>query len=498
VNAYLAPRLAGYLASLQQEIKRQFTFAQRHAVRRPTTSAPRLYLMQSSGGITTAARAMQEPVRTILSGPAGGVVATAWLADRLGLRHVISFDMGGTSADVCLLPGPGISAARTTHETVFAGLPVAVPILDVHSVGAGGGSLARIDAGGALRVGPQSAGALPGPACYARGGSQATVTDANLVLGRLDPDHFLGGSARLDPSAAQIALRQLWKRGKADRRAWSSVQDLASGIVAVANATMEKALRVISVDRGHDPRQFSLVCFGGAGGLHAADLARLLGLAQVIVPSNPGAFSALGVLLSDVVTDRSQSMFLELPAAGGPDAPRIFKALEERFLRLERSAVRQLRKEGFDPKGLFVERYVALRYRGQSYELPVPYARSLAADFHHAHQQAYGYSDPQRSVEVISLRIRLVIPTPKPILRAVPLPRSTKKLAPSSAALLKRKPVWFGRRFLPAPLYDRERLSPGAAFAGPAVVVEYSATTVIPPDFSCRVDRLRNLVLVPA
>ena len=285
INAYLIPRMGEYLKRLERGVG----------------EAGRVYVMQSSGGITTAQRAAREPVRTILSGPAGGVVASTWLARQLGVPRAISFDMGGTSTDVCLIDG----LPRTTNETTLGGLPVAVPVLDVHSVGAGGGSLARLDAGGALRVGPESAGAEPGPICYHRGGIQPTVTDANLLLGRLDAGLFLGGEFDLDLAAAEQGFAEFLRLHRRQIGSKTAPQ-LAADIVAVSSATMEKALRVISVERGHDPRDFALVCFGGGGGLHAADLARALRLPKVVVPRNPGAFSALGILLSDIVRDSVQ------------------------------------------------------------------------------------------------------------------------------------------------------------------------------------------------
>ncbi len=293
INAYLAPRMGTYLGNLETLMDQQLSAstqnrrsaAPRGGEMRPNAAKSRIYVMQSNGGICTAELAARQPVRTILSGPAGGVVASAWLAEHAGLGRVISFDMGGTSTDVCLLNG----APRTTHETTLAGLPVAVPVLDVHSVGAGGGSLARIDAGGALRVGPESAGASPGPICYGRGGRGLTVTDANLLLGRLDAGHFLGGTFGLDTESTGRGFER-FLAGPARQAGFTTAADLAAGIVTVSNSTMEKTLRVISVERGHDPREFSLICYGGAGGLHAADLARALGMRAVIVPQNPEHF----------------------------------------------------------------------------------------------------------------------------------------------------------------------------------------------------------------
>jgi N-methylhydantoinase A len=486
VNAFLAPRMGAYLARLERGVWK--------GVER---SHGRVYVMQSSGGISTAARAALEPVRTILSGPAGGVVAATHLARRLGIRRAISFDMGGTSTDVCLLDGP----PRTTHETTLAGLPVAVPVLDVHSVGAGGGSLARLDAGGALRVGPESAGARPGPACYGRGGTQPTVTDANLLLGRIDADYFLGGSVKLNVAAALKSLAQFLAQASALKRGEQSFRnaiDVAAGIVTVSNATMERALRVISVERGHDPRDFTLVSFGGAGGLHAADLARALGLRGVVVPRHPGAFSALGILLSDVVKDLSRSVLLPVPDSaktfGGRTAvtqlQSFLRGLRGRFRMLEREARAELRRERLAGPSLSTERWVDVRYAGQAYEIPVRFSPSFGAHFHAEHEKAYGYAHASRPIEIVNLRVRLTAPQPKP-----PAPSRTTKASGARAALVKEKPVWFNGRFRPTPLYDRERLDPGARFKGPAVVAEYSSTTVVPPDYACRVDEHLNLVL---
>lgn len=495
VNAYLAPRVGRYLARLTRETRKQFPVPAGGKLKGTGAALAQVFVMQSSGGIMTAARSAREPVRTILSGPAGGVVAARWLADLAGARRVISFDMGGTSTDVCLLDG----RPRTTRETTLGGLPIAVPVLDVHSVGAGGGSLARLDAGGALRVGPESAGAVPGPICYGRDGSRPTVTDAHLLLGRLDPDFFLGGDFRLDADAAHQGFKKFVRaerRTNHRRGSFQTVLELARGIVAVANAHMEKALRVISVERGHDPRDFSLVSFGGAGGLHAADLARALRMAQVIVPSHPGAFSALGVLISDILKDVSQSVLLAVPAgsARSPQRQRLFEQLEEGFARLERQARAELRADQLPGESAAVERTLEVRYAGQSYELSIPYTAQFPERFHPAHEKAYGYADATRAMEVVNLRLRLVIRTPKPPVR----PSKAIGRADLRKAVVRRKAVWFEDRSYRTPFYDRAQLSPGAKFPGPAILVEYSSTTVVPPDFLCRVDQQGNLVLTPS
>jgi len=491
INAFLAPGVGQYMARLERAVQQQ-TKGRSPARSAAVSTAGRLFIMQSSGGITTAQRAAREPVRTILSGPAGGVVAARWLADALGIRRAISFDMGGTSTDVCLLDG----APRTTHETTLAGLPVAVPVLDIHSVGAGGGSLAHFDAGGALRVGPQSAGALPGPISYGKGGTQPTVTDANLLLGRLDPDSFLGGSFQLSteavPQGFQDFLQLARRRGR--RSSFGNSIELAGGIVAISNATMEKALRVISVERGYDPRDFTLICFGGGGGLHAAELAASLGLAQVIVPSHPGAFSAIGILISDVVKDVSQCVLQRIGEQRiGPkqDGKKWFANLTKQFIELERQAKAELRRDRFPVRRVAVERRVDLRYAGQSYELNLPFRANSLSMFHVEHNRAYGYCDRTRPIEVVNLRLRLLIPTRKPPLRAERVRRTTDV----SEARLKLKPVWFGGRSHKTPFFERHRLRPGMSFRGPAVVVEYSSTTLVPPGFVCRVDEYRDLVL---
>jgi N-methylhydantoinase A len=491
INAYLAPGLGRYLHSLSTSIRTSLhsSRAQRRKPKKANASR-RVFVMQSNGGITTAARAAREPVRTILSGPAGGVVAAWWLARKLGIERAISFDMGGTSTDVCLLAGE----PRTTNETSLAGLPVAVPVLDVHSVGAGGGSMARFDAGGALRAGPESAGAVPGPICYGRGGAVPTVTDANLLLGRLDPAAFLGGEFRLDREHAARVVRKFLRASRAGA-AYRSPEEFALAVVRVANATMEKALRVISVERGHDPRDFALVSFGGAGGLHAAELARALRLPRVVIPEHPGAFSALGILLSDIVKDATRSVLLSVPtaSAGRATTELFLRDVERRFARLEAEARDELRREGLDAAPPRVARSLDVRYSGQAYELRVLFSPHFAAEFHRLHERAYGQADPNRPIEIVNLRVRLTVPTPKPPSRRARHSRASRRAAANSFQT--RRPVWFGSQPQMTPFYARELLFPGARVAGPAVITEYSSTTVVPPGFVCDVDEFRNLVL---
>src|SRR5437016_1163654 len=375
VNAYLQPVMQRYLHGLQHRA------GQRNRVQ--------VFVMQSSGGITALKTAATQPVRTVLSGPAGGVVGASALARRSGFDKIISFDMGGTSTDVALVDG----AASTTNEAEVAGLPVRVPILDIHTVGAGGGSLARFDAGGALRVGPESAGADPGPICYGRG-EKPTVTDANLLLGRLPADQFLGGEFKLDIERTQRLVQQ-WLKNQGSRL---SLEEFCEGVVKVVNANMEKAIRVVSIERGYDPRQFALVAFGGAGAMHACELAHALRIPKVIVPACPGALSALGILISDVVKDHSRTVLLpirELPA----------KKLSQLYSELQRSIGAELQKENWKGRVLF-ERSCDMRYRGQGYELNLGFASGLLDRFHAEHKRRYGYSSPEREVEIVTVRVR--------------------------------------------------------------------------------------------
>jgi N-methylhydantoinase A len=462
VNAYLAPVMGRYLGELERKLG---------TVRGRKNG--RLHVMQSNGGTVSARTAIREPVRTILSGPAGGVVG-AWHVSRLaGYDRIITFDMGGTSTDVALCDG-GI---RVTSESVVAHSPIGVPVIDIHTVGAGGGSIARVDAGGALRVGPESAGAEPGPICYGRG-AEPTVTDANLFLGRLDSRYPLGGTLRLETGRLGAAFESLARKMGVPRPA-----DAAQGILDVANANMEAALRVISVERGHDPRDFVLVTFGGAGGLHAIDLATGLGIERILVPENPGLLSALGVLLADKLQDFSQTVMLPAESAGSDE-------LLEHFRNLEKRALAFLLAEGVPQNRIRLERWVDMRYRGQSYELSFPYVARFAAEFHRIHDRRYGYSDTGRAAEVVTVRVRARGLSEKPR-----LPRDRAAARDPRRAYLYEKPVQFGKRTRRTRVYERSQLHAGNVIAGPALIFEYSASTVVPPGFSCWVDEYRNLVV---
>ncbi len=420
INAYVGPLMDAYLAGLE---------------------GLDLAVMQSNGGVLTAAEARRHAVRTILSGPAGGVVGAAEVARADGYKRILGFDMGGTSTDVSLAGG----APRLTTEAAVDGFPVRVPMLDIHTVGAGGGSIARVDEGGLLRVGPESAGADPGPACYGTG-TDATVTDAHVVLGRIAADQFLGGEMSIEPARSEAAVDELTRKLEIGRIA------AAAGVIRVANANMERAIRVVSVEKGQDPRDYALVAFGGCGGLHACEMAANLGIRTVLVPRLAGALSALGMLLADRVRDYSASA-LEADA-------------ERRFAALEKQARRDLR-------GARLERSADLRYLGQSYELTVDWESREAAEraFHAAHRSIYGYANPDRAVQVVTVRVKAVHAVERPRLRekrrdAVPGPRTTRR-------------VYSGGRWEQALVLRREQLA-SRAISGPALVVDYGSTTLVP------------------
>jgi N-methylhydantoinase A len=441
-----------------------------------------IFVMQSSGGITALNAAAREPVRTVLSGPAGGVVGAAAMARRSGYERVISFDMGGTSTDVALVE----REAGASSQSEIAGLPVGVPMLDVHTVGAGGGSIARFDAAGALRVGPESAGADPGPICYGRG-TQPTVTDANLILGRLQPDRFLGGGFLLDFERT----RRLMTEWLEQQRCRLSLEQFAAGVVSVVNATMERAIRVVSIERGYDPREFALVAFGGAGGLHACELAAALNIPWVIVPELPGALSAFGILVSDVVKDYSRTVLWRVLEK----VP--FRQLDQEFSALRRKAQQDFRTEGW--QGRIQHRFsIDVRFRGQGHELNIPYTRRLAQAFRREHERRYGYSYPRCEIELVTLRLRATITSVQSRLGRA---RQEGALAGQFDAvepggrIPETRPVWLAGKKVTARIYARNSLRPGRKFAGPAIVTEYSATTVVPAEKRFWLDQSRNLLV---
>ena len=458
INAYLQPLMGRYLKRLSGETKLN------------------LRVMQSSGGSISAEIAATEPVRTILSGPSGGVVGALRSAQSAGIQNVITFDMGGTSTDVALCDS---GAIRTTNEAAVAGLPVAVSVMDIHTVGAGGGSIARVDEGGSLRVGPESAGADPGPACYGHS-LLPTVTDAHVVLGHFGGAGLLGGEFKLDEERARAAMQKLAEDLSRVSGKRCSVTVAAEGVLSVANTNMERALRHISVERGHDPRQFALLPFGGAGGLHAVELARALRIPTIIAPVAPGALSAVGVLVADVIKDQSRTVMFTYEA-------RSISKLGKVFSELEREAARLLRAEGFPRSKQRHERSLAMRYRGQSFELEVrDTAGDLAAAFHRAYRERYGYAQEESAIEIVSARLRSFGLVEK-------LPQ--RKIDSGRTRPPGRVTAHLGGRKVTVALYKRDELRRGAKLQTPCIVTEYSATTLIPADANARVDDFGNLLI---
>ncbi|WP_049936818.1 hydantoinase/oxoprolinase family protein [Haloplanus natans] len=438
-------------------------------------------VMQSNGGVASAAVTRERPVNTLLSGPAAGVRGAAHVAGESGVDDVLTMDMGGTSCDVSLVQD---GDPVVTTEGQVGEYPVTVPMVDVHTIGAGGGSIAWVDEGGSLRVGPRSAGADPGPICYGRGGTEPTVTDAHLLLGRIDPGSFFEGSA--DEAAVREAIRE-----RVADPLDLSVEAAAQGIVDVANANMERALRVVSVERGHDPRDFSLVAYGGAGPLHAAELAAELDVPEVVVPRSAGVLSALGLLISDTVYEEGVSAVR--PWAGVDPA-----ALTERFEAMAAEGRERLAADGYPPARRRVERAVDLRYRGQSFDLRIPIpdgdldaaALAAAADrFHERHERRYGHASPDEPIELVTIRLRArgVVDPP-----ALSMATGAAEATPRAT-----RPATFDGKTDATPVYDRERLGPGAAFDGPAVIEGVESTAVVPPGAAARVDDLGNVVIEP-
>jgi N-methylhydantoinase A len=456
VNAYVMPRMDRYISYLEENLEDGDT----------------LRIMQSNGGTISPETAKREAVRTVLSGPAGGVVGAWKVGERAGFKKLITLDMGGTSTDVSLIDGE----PKVSFESKISDIPIKVPVVEVHTVGAGGGSIAYIDRGGALQVGPESAGAFPGPICYGRGGERITVTDANLFLGRLEPDFFLGGRMKLYPEKLKEPFEEM------ARSLGVTPVEVAEGIVDIANSKMVKALRVISVERGYDPEEFTLLSFGGAGGLHSAYLARELGIRRVLIPQNPGILSALGMVMSDVIKDFSKTVMMREEEAAE-------ERIEEIFSEIEKVGLKEMEKEGVEGEVL-LERFVDVRYRGQSFEITVPYSKRFMEEFEELHRRIYGYTH-SRDKEVVTLRVRLTGVTEKPEIEEF----EEVPMELPSEAVLKEKEVSFEGTYQKTPVIDREKLSPGNEFSGPALIVEYTSTTLVPPWAKVKVDRFKNLIL---
>ncbi|MEE9610094.1 MAG: hydantoinase/oxoprolinase family protein, partial [Desulfatiglandales bacterium] len=457
LNGYVSPKMQNYIAYLMAELDQRDT----------------LSIMQSNGGSISAETAMKESVRTILSGPAGGAVGAFEIGKMAGYTQLISFDMGGTSTDVSLIDG----ALSLTVESKISGYPIKVPMIDIHTVGAGGGSIASLDVGGALRVGPESAGADPGPICYGKG-DHITVTDANLFLGRLIPEYFLGGSMKLQGEKLENFFQKM------ARETDLSPVELAEGILSVANAAMEKAIRVISVERGYDPREFVLFSFGGAGGMHAPFLARLLNIPKVFVPQNPGILSAIGMLMADVIKDYSLTVMRNQNNTTAEELSELFSDLEKR-------GTEDLLREGISAENVSLERYLDMRYEGQSHEIIVPYAAQHVEDFHVLHEKTYGYRNQDKTVEIVNLRLRALGMPDKPRFQKA----EKVQEQPPEGAFIGEYEVVFDQETTRTQVIARDKLLGGNKIGGPAILVEYSSTIVIPPFAEASVDAYGNVIM---
>jgi N-methylhydantoinase A len=467
LNAYIGPLVGGYLTGLRAALAER-------------GYAGRVFITTSSGGIMTAEAAARLPVHTVLSGPAGGVAAAVNLGRLTGHADLITYDMGGTSTDVCLIEG--LEPALTTEQHI-AGLPNRTPQIEINSIGAGGGSVAWLDAGGALRVGPRSAGAEPGPACYGRGGVEPTITDANLVLGRVPADSPLAGEVALDPARARRALATLLP----DMPGLADAAALADGIVRIAVTRMVGAIKEVSIARGHDPRDFVLVAYGGAGPMHAAFIAEELEMARVVVPPAPGNFSAFGALISGLRRDYVRTRLTPTREGDWAEAERVFAALEA-------GARRELTAEGIAPGRITTARAAGMRYVGQSWELLVRVpeeTRSMAAleaAFRAAHERRYGHAS-SGPAEIVNFRLTATGAVP------APPPRRWTTSGSLDGARLTERVVHFDGEPRRVPVYARERLPGGAALAGPAVVEEMGATTIVPPGWTAAVGDWGELML---
>ncbi len=461
VNAYLMPVISRYLTKLEKKMEKA-----------------ELRIMQSNEGYIPPAKAKREPIRTAFSGPAGGVVGAFHLGKAAGFRNIITFDMGGTSSDVSLIDGE----IRRTSESVIGDFPIRVPIIDIHSIGAGGGSIAYVDRGGSLRVGPQSAGADPGPACYGSG-DLPTVTDANLILGRLVPEFFLGGKMEIFPQKSRKALENLAKKIN------KPLIDTAAGIIEIANANMEKAIRVISIERGFDPRSFALFSFGGAGGMHAVDIASHLKMRRVIVPKNAGVLSSLGLLMADSIKDFSKSILKTTEKTKKEE-------LEGHVKKLVEKSIKSMKEDGLKEDEVTIFPFLDLRYQGQSYEITIPYKSkntsdlSFVSDFHKAHRKLYSYHHEQRAVEIVNIRVKAVGKTKK-----IKLKRFPSKAKDPQRAFMKKQPIHYQGKTRHASVFNRALLATGNKISGPALIADSESTTFLPPSYTSEVDGFLNLII---
>ncbi|SIT49371.1 N-methylhydantoinase A [Paraburkholderia piptadeniae] len=472
VNSYVGPIIRDYLTRLAPKL-------------RETSVKVRPHLTQSNGGVISFDQAQREPVRTILSGPAAGVVGASAVAHQAGFDRIITFDMGGTSTDVALIEG---AKPRFATETSVHGHPIRVPMLDIETVGAGGGSLASVDSGGLLEVGPASAGAFPGPACYEKGNTSPTVTDANVLLQVLNPEYLLAGRMKISQAAARTAIERLAASLNVD------VMTGAQGIISMAVANMVKAVRMVSVERGYDPRDFTLVAFGGAGPVHATRLARELGIGTVLVPKTPGVLCSLGLLLSDLKTSFSVTRLCTLSEQSAASIDAAFEALDAKarawFEGEEVESGRRVTKYSVD-----------MRYAGQGHDLNVACLRltsasqfvsDLRSGFEQLHQQMYGYTAPEEEIQITTFRVEVIAEVEK-----APLLSCPDAATPVEQAVVSRRDIYMEEAggWTQCPIYDRTALAPGHAVSGPAVIEQMDSTTLILPGQTATVDNFLNLII---
>jgi len=455
VNAYVSPVMSKYLTSMEAGLETK-----------------NIRIMQSNGGSISTGAAKEMAVNCILSGPAGGVAGASAIARLAGIKKIISFDMGGTSTDVSLCNGD----VRLTTQTLINEIPIKIPVVDMVTVGAGGGSIAYVDPGGALRVGPQSAGADPGPVCYGKG-NEITVTDANLFLGRISAEFFLGGRMRLKTDKLTGYMDRFAKKLR-----MSSVR-VAEGIIDIATANMARAIKVISVEKGFDVRDYTLVSFGGAGGLHACELAQSLLIKRILVPKNAGVLSALGMTLTDVVKDYSKSVLLKVEEKSYREILNLFKPLISQ-------GMKDVLSEGIRKSSITVENSVDMRYVGQSHELMLPFKNGYIGDFHKLHKKTYGYSNTDYQIEVVNIRVRVIGKTKKPSLS-----KRVNIGSMNEEALTQKKKCYFRGKWLTADVYNRNSVRADSRLKGPALIVEDTSTTFLPPEFICNVDDYENLII---
>ena len=469
MNAFVGPGIGTYLESLAGSL-------------RDENVPGKLHVMMSNGGVATARAAAEKPVTLLLSGPAAGILGGQWAGELSERQRLITFDMGGTSADIGIVTERGVAEA-SARDTWVAGYPLLVPMLDVHTIGAGGGSIAYVDEAGGFRVGPRSAGARPGPACYGFGGEEATITDANVALGRIDPDRFLGGEIKLDRDLAHGAVERL-----ADQLG-VGLYEAAEGVITIANASMARAIRSRTIEKGHDPRDFTLVAFGGAGSLHAAEVADSLGVPEVLIPPYPGITSATGLLTSDLKYDQMRTVFM---IEGSIDAERLNRELTE----LQADVKRRLLEDGIPDEDIAVSGSLDCRYVGQGYELRVPlpelqFTDSALAEFHRMHEQEYQHAmhDP---IEIVNLRVTAIGTRPK---------LGKPQLSPGDLtdALLGEGESVFRRNgsldAIPTRYFDRSRLPLNKTVPGPVVIFQRDTTVLVPPAWDAVAQESGNLIL---